>query len=205
MSLLRSLGRDPVRGWRAGVFASFAAVILLWAGLGCGADTVPTPEAPVETGGMEASHSFNAADKRQLVAFADNVFVGRVIKRTGSVTSPTSSPDTRVPETQSGVEVMKSIKGELEGTVTVSQFGGPVDVVVERAGRRVTEREVDLFQSDPLLKPGEVVVLATRRNPSRDWHTIVAQPFANRRARNRAERDRLVREFTQARKAQRAP
>lgn len=194
----------PMRWRRAGMLASLVVAISSGIVIGCGGDPTPTGQAPAYAGGMEVSYSFNAADKRELVAFADNVFVGRVTKQVGNVSLPTSSPDARVPESQFAVEVIDNIKGRLQGTVKVSQFGGPVDVVVERGGERVTERKVDLIEGDPLLKPGELVLLATRPSDSGDGHTIVAQPFADRRIRGRAERDRLVREFTQAREAQRA-
>ena len=181
---------------------SLVGVALICGAPGCGADSPRTAKTPDEDpDGMEASYSFDAGDKRQLVAFADNVFVGRVTKRVGNTTLPTSAPGTDVPETQFAVQVVDNIKNHLRGTVTVSQFGGPVDVVVERNVRRVNEREVDLLGGDPLLKRGEVVLLATRYNRVHDWHTIVAQPFADRRIRSAAERDRLVREFSQARRA----
>lgn len=194
----------PMRRRRPGILASLAVALASGAVLGCGSEAPPSRGAPEDAAGAEVSYSFNVADKRQLVAFADNVFVGRVTKQVGSVSLPTSSPDVRLPESQFAVEVIDNIKGQLQGTVEVSQFGGPVDVVVERGGRRVTERTVDLMEGDKLLKPGELVLLATRPSDSGGGHTIVAQPFADRRIRSRAERDRLVREFTQAREAERA-
>lgn len=72
-------------------------------------------------------------------------------------------------------------------------------------GKRATGREVELFEGDPLLRPGELVLLATRRDAARDWHTIVAQPFADRRIPSQTDRERLVLEFERARKAKRSP
>lgn len=188
-------------------FAALLSAALLGAGLGCGGDRPATSPNPAggDSGGMEVSHAFDVADKRKLVAFAENVWVGRVAERTGSVSLPTSSPDIEIAQTQLAVDVLENVKGNLRGTVRVSQYGGPVDVVVERDGKRTIERDFDLMEGDPMLKPGEVVLFATRYNPSRDWHTIVAQPFADRRIRSQTEREQLVREFRQARDAQQAP
>lgn len=191
---------------RAHAVAPLLSAILLVGGLGCGSDRGGDRPNSVDAGpaGAEVAYSFNPADKRELVATADNVFVGRVVKGRGTVSLPTSSPHAKVPVSRFAVEVLENVKGELRGTVTVSQFGGPVDVVVERGGERVTRRQLELWEGDPLLEAGEVLMLATDYDSADDPHTIVAQPFADRRIRSRIQRDRLVREFKQARRANRA-
>ena len=55
----------------------------------------------------------------QLLRFADNVFVGRVIRQSGY--EPPSKNFPPFPESLFAVEVEKSIKGSLSGTVTVVQ------------------------------------------------------------------------------------
>jgi hypothetical protein len=170
-------------------------------GGGCGAEEGGPGPAVGEgrPGGLEASYMFDPTDKRELVGYSRNVFVGRVLRQTGNLSQKASDGETTIPESQFAVEVLENIKGRLRGTVTVSQFGGPVDVVVELEGnRRAKRREFELFAGDPLLKPGEVVLLATDYNRSRRYHTIVAQPFADRRIRSAMDRARLVREFNEA-------
>jgi hypothetical protein len=174
-------------------------------GAGCGSDRAHDRRDASAKGSThtEVAYAFDAADKRELVAFSNNVFVGRVLRRTAAVRMRTSASSVEVPQTRFAVHVVKNIKGRLRGTVTVAQYGGPIEAVVVRDGRRRVERDVDVWEGDPLLKPGEQVLLATRRDPARGTHTIVAQPFADRRIRDQSQGDRLVREFTEARRARR--
>ena len=75
----------------------------------------------------------------------------------------------------------------------------------KRGRVRSPDPEVELWDNDPILKPGEVALFGTRRDADHGWHTIVAQPFADRRIRSRAEGDRVVREFKPAHETSRAP
>ena len=173
------------------------AVVALAGGLGCGerSDDPHLEPSPQESTNTEVAYSFDPTDKRKLVTFAHNVFVGRVARQSGQFTSRTSDGNTEVPQSRFAVFVEKNIKGHLRGVVTVDQFGGPV---LRRRAKADVRRELQLWEGDPLLKPGEVALFATRGNPARGSHTIVAQPFADRRIRTPADGDRVVREFEQA-------
>ena len=64
-------------------------------------------------------YAFDVGNTDLLVANSTNVFVGKVIKKTGNK-SITGS----VPFTQFSVEVISNIKGDIGGVVTVNQIGG---------------------------------------------------------------------------------
>ena len=182
-------------------------IVAAWMPLCSGCGDEPTgPARSAENGpaNAEVSYAFDPADKRELVASADNVFVGRVVGRAGQASAPTSARTVEIPQTQSAVRVVRNIKGDLRGTVTVNQYGGSVEAAGGRGGRHRAEPEVTLWEGDPLLGPGEVVLLATAYNDACDWHTIVAQPYADRRIRSALEGERLVREFTEAERARRS-
>ena len=106
---------------------------------------------------VHADNAVDTSDDRRLVGFADNVFVGRVLARSGQ------TDELSMPETQFRVEVLDTLKGSLSGTVTVNQFGGVAD------GRTV------LLEGDALLEPGETYLLATRTRTDLGWETVVAQ------------------------------
>lgn len=95
----------------------------------------------------EDFYSFNVTDDRELVGAAQNVFVGKVIAQTGT----TTDPDLR---TQFSVEVLENIKGNLTGTVTVSQNGGYENF----EGKQY----LIITEGDKLLEPGETYLFATR-------------------------------------------
>lgn len=203
--MLRLRSVRPAPRTRARFATLIVAAWMLLLSSGCGDEPSGPPRVAEEgPANAEVSYAFDPADKRQLVSSADNVFVGRVVRRAGQASAPTSARTVEIPRTQSAVRVVRNIKGDLRGTVTINQYGGPVDAVAERGERRRAEREITLWEGDPLLRPGEVVLLATAYNDARDWHTIVAQPFADRRIRSGVEGRRLVREFTEAKRARRS-
>ena len=101
--------------------------------------------------------AINATDDRELVGFADNVFIGKVIAQTGNETDD-------FPQTQFSVQVLENIKGNLDGTVTVNQFGG-----YEYTNG---ERYLSLMEGDTLLKSGNKYLFATKGN-AEGWLTLV--------------------------------
>ena len=119
------------------------------------------------------------------MGFADDVFVGRVLRKVGEVGLPTIEPDHRIAQTQFAVEVTQSIKGELAGTVTVNQRGGHQEYTATRdspelgirSGDRV--RELVLFDGDPLLEPGREYLLVTKRSRRKGWHEIATPGFGD--------------------------
>ena len=73
-------------------------------------------EGPTGTDGdvvnVEVDYAFEPPDERQLVGFATNVFVGRVIGKVGAEGAPLPGPADRVmPRTQFSVVVLRNIKG----------------------------------------------------------------------------------------------
>jgi hypothetical protein len=203
MAVLTELTRTVGGRVRAPVAVSMAVCLL--AAVGCG--STPTARGP-EPGGprsadVEVAHAFDPADKRKLVAFADNVFVGRVVGQVGQTAAQTSSPTVTLPQTQFRVVVTDNIKGRLPGAVKVNQYGGPIVLPPGAKRAKNDTHRLELWEGDPLLEPGERVLFATRRDPSRGWHVIVAQPFADVRIRSKTQANELVREFEQAHRARR--
>ncbi len=101
----------------------------------------------------------NFGDKRVLVGWADDVFIGHVravvdhIERDG------------LPYTLFSVEVQEVIKGQVGGLVLVLQAGG----TDPRSGQLYIE------DSDPLLVVGERYVLSTRLHSNREWNTVASR------------------------------
>ena len=142
---------------------------------------------------LEVNYAFEPADEKQLIGFATNVFVGRVVEKVGAEGAPLSGPGGEVlPRTQFSVTVLKNIKGDLGGRVTVSQTGG----YDSAQGRRVR------VEGDPLLQPGQQRLFVTSYNREEGWYTIVAQPFGDIRIKDESQRTELVRKFQRAHEAQ---
>ena len=160
----------------------------LWPGA---AEQQPSQVEPSGAGpsDMEVRYAFDAMDPRELVGFASNVFVGQVVKETGSEGAPLSGPGERaVPRTQLSVEVLKNVKGYAEDTVTVSQTGG----YDEEEGREVR------VEGDSPLQPGEKYLFATSYNPEEGWYAVVAQPFGEVLVEGEARRRDVEERFEQA-------
>ena len=118
---------------------------------------------------------------KTLVRRADNIFVGRVIGRTGERGAARGGPP--LPETSFAVEVERNVKNSLSGTVTVVQAGG----CDPRYGR------VLLVNDDPLLEPGERAVFSTTEYPPpEDTHAIVGSNYGDMRVETRAQEDRII-------------
>ncbi len=82
----------------------------------------PPSERTECEGAIIADAAFDVSDERNLVGFADNVFVGRVAKKVGNRGSMRSGLG--MPHTLFSVEVSENVKGKLGGAVTVAQPGG---------------------------------------------------------------------------------
>jgi hypothetical protein len=155
-------------------------------------------ERPAGTGSgdvvnVEVDYAFEPTDERQLVGFATNVFVGRVTGKVGAEGAPLSGPrDPVMPRTQFSVAVLENIKGDLGGKVTVSQSGG----YDKSVGREVR------IEGDPLLKPGQELLLVTSCNREGGWYTIAAQPFGTVPIEDERQRTDLVERFEVAREQQ---
>jgi hypothetical protein len=156
-----------------------------------------TPETGAAGGGevvdVEVNYALEPTDEEQLVGFATNVFVGRVVEKVGAEGAPLSGPGGEVvPRTQFSVAVLENIKGDLGDEVTVSQTGG-YDGSEDRRVR---------VEGDPLLRPGQQGLFVTSHDEREGWYTIVAQPFGDVRIESESQRTDLVEKFERARRAQ---
>jgi hypothetical protein len=155
------------------------------------AEQQPSRVGPSDVGSsdMEVRYAFDAMDTRELVDFATNVFVGQVVEETGSEGALLAGPGERaVPRTQFSVEVLKNVKGGVEGTVTVSQTGG----YDEEEGREVR------VEGDSLLQLGKKYLFVTSYNPEEGWYAVVAQPFGDVLVEGEARRSDVEERFEQA-------
>ena len=157
-----------------------------------------SPEQPSDAGSydMQVRCAFDAMDPRELVGFATNVFVGQVVEEAGSKGATLSGPGERVvPRTQFFVEVLKNVKGDAEGTVTVSQTSG----YDEEEGQEVR------VEGDLALQPGKKYLFATNFNPEEGWYAVVAQPFGDLLVEGEARCRDLQERFEQAEEEQVLP
>ena len=97
-----------------------------------------------------------------------------------------------MPRTQFSVAVLRNVKGDLGGKVTVSQTGGYDGSM----GREVR------IEGDPLLEPGQELLFVTSYDQEEGWYTMVAQPFGTVPIEDERQRTKLVERFEQAREQQ---
>lgn len=135
---------------------------------------------------VDISHVADFNDTRRLAGFADNVFIGRVLEQTG-----THSPDGVLPETLFKVDVIRSLKGSLSGTVAVNQQGG----------FSADENALILIEEDGLLETGKVYLFATKTGGDGAWQTLVPE-FGDLHMGNGAQQAELVQKFEKAVKEQ---
>lgn len=112
------------------------------------------------------SYPANLENENILVGAAHNIFVGRVVEQTGDKVTQIG------PRTQYAVEVVLSVKGSLNGLVTVDMMGGYED------GKLVMVENDD--PDNFLLKPGATYLFVTRYNEQENWHTLIAHPNAKK-------------------------
>ncbi|MBT2641358.1 hypothetical protein J7I80_03825 [Bacillus sp. ISL-41] len=147
------VGKSNNKKWLAFAAPGLAAIIALGiAGPGLLSNQPPVNHV-IQT--VQTSHAFDVTDPQRLVGWADNVFIGKVIKMSGT------SEERGMLETQFKVEVAESIKGELQGEVTVNQQGG------------YDGKKLILVENDQLLKEGESYLFISRKNEEHDFHTVV--------------------------------
>ena len=216
--------RTREKGRAVAILRSKALLLVLMVGLAVASLTIYfvmtyVAKSPQEIDGgtahAHAAFAFNVEDNRQLVGFADNVFVGRVMERVGSDSVKNVGPAVEgappTPTTQFSVEVLQNIKGKLNDTVNVSQTGGQVEYAATedfpeegiKKGQRV--RQLVLLEEDPLLNPGEKILFVTRYDPAKDRHTIVGSLFGDSRIKDEQDRKEKVARFEEAEKNQIEP
>lgn len=98
------------------------------------------------------------SDDRKLAGFVQDIFIGRVLGKLGQ------TEERGLPETQFKVRVLDTLKGEVQGDITVNQQGG-----IREADNSIYRRE-----GDPnLLEAGKAYLFATRYYDVEDWHTVM--------------------------------
>ena len=137
------------------------------------------PAENLVTQTVQTSHAFDVTDPQRLVGWADNVFVGKVVKMTGT------SNEREVLETQFKVKLEENIKGELEGEVIVNQQGG------------YEGKNLILVENDQLLKEGESYLFITRMNEEQNWHTVVPV-YGDIMMKSEAHKEELLNKYRQA-------
>lgn len=149
--------------------------------------------------GSHGAFAYDVSDKRKLVGAAENVFIGQVQEQKTTVTIPDTGPPPGVPYTRYSVEVQRNIKGDLSGTVTVSQQGGVVSYIPEsgpEAGQRI--RELQALNGDTLLNTGKPYLFVTRYDESGDFYQITTPKLSDIPIDNQQERESLVKAFEKA-------
>lgn len=174
-----------------------------------------TPGAAQEDAGSiahaHADYPFDTGDERLVVGVADNVFVGKVVKRVGAKGNHVPGSSIEQPRTQFAVRVEENIKGELPGNVVVSQLGGQVeyDATADfpeagvKKGQRV--REKVLFNDDPLLEPGREYVFSTGFVPEEGYHQVVVAGAGKDEIRGNEDREQKKAEYEKATREQKDP
>lgn len=130
---------------------------------------------------ISASYPADFSKDDILVGASHNIFVGKVLSQSGAKKLGST------PEAQFAVEVIRNIKGELSGEVTVNQLGGFEDgtlYMFERDLPFVTNTDSD---TDYMLQPGQMYVLSTRYNADEHWYTLNTFPTARKLIRMNAE------------------
>ncbi len=132
--LMTTLRRNPRPSWTGMLAVAVGLIIVLGIAVG-----PPDPlREGLPPGGAGSASVTDLSDRRQLVGFAEHVFVGRVVARTGEWNdNPTGADDLGPsPFPLFAVDVSRSIKGELPQRVTVVQnHVGPDNPHLLRAGR----------------------------------------------------------------------
>jgi hypothetical protein len=108
------------------------------------------------------------------IAKRGNIFIGKVESKLGDDGS-------HGPRTQFEVRVLKNIKGNLSGTITVEQYARVRDGIlyVDAPGNDVTQTQ-DTFSRFGLLEPGSTYVLAVSFNSFTNWYSLSVPPDDHR-------------------------
>lgn len=118
---------------------------------------------------IHLQYTADFSDDRILVGGAHNVFVGKVIKQVGN------EEYSGTPSTQFDVEVIKNIKGDLNGTVVVDQLGGYKDGVLYLVNNDIVAPN-DIKGGTPLLTTSSTYLFTTRYNERKNQYTLITHP-----------------------------
>jgi hypothetical protein len=145
-------------------------------------------EVVADVGIGDLIYEFDPTEDRALAAYATDIFIGRVRNQTGAAGAPTSVPGQELPQSQFAVEVLRLVKGQAAGVVTVNQVGG----LDQQA------HQIMLLEGDALLRPGASELFLVVSVPERGWFQIVAAGHGHLSADDPAQRKTLIDRFTQA-------
>ena len=124
-------------------------------------------------------HSFfsiRLGDDKILMGASHNVFVGKVLSQIGTIAVPAGS-DATLPVTQFSVKPILNIKGNLQGTVTVEQFGGYQDgVLYVSDGGDAFIPSSAVVGGSHLMQPGSTYLFATRYQSDGAYYLWAATP-----------------------------
>lgn len=133
---------------------------------------------------IEALPAFDTSDPRRLIGFSENVFVGKVEQKVSEVPLKSSIPnDDGEPQVQFRVQVAEIIKStgpealETGEKAVVDQMGG----IDDETGEPYVVNTITggAHFTDKMLETGNEYLFATRYDPARGFHTIVAQPHGD--------------------------
>ena len=148
----------------------------------------------------EMLYTYDIEDERIVIGLSDNVFAGRVRRATGAQPAKSTIPGDRGrPQAQFSVDVVASAKATGPDPVR----SGERVVVNQEVGRdpksgRTVPIEAAFcgrHRPDELLEPGATYVFATFHEPTRDLHTLTAQPTGKVRVNGTAEAKTLLSAF----------
>lgn len=143
-------------------------VLIAILGIGLYANMIKLPI----TNNVHLQYAIDFADDRVLMGASHNVFVGKVIEQIGNKSFDNT------PETQFAVEVILNIKGDLQGTVVVSQSGGYKNGVLYLVSGGDVVAPADIIKNgDQLLLPGSTYIFATRYDSKENWYGLI--PHSN--------------------------
>jgi hypothetical protein len=123
---------------------------------------------------MDPQYAANYSDDRILMGASHDVFVGKILRESGTQARGS------LPQTQFEVQIISNVKGPLQGVVVLNQVGGYEN------GRLYSIENNDIpgisSEDGPnyLLQPGATYLLATRYNPTEHWYTLNSFPTASK-------------------------
>lgn len=126
--------------------------LLLMFSIGPSLFTKQTNVSKVES--IDANYVIDIYNPNEVAGYADNVFLGEVIEKV-------KTSDGSYPTTQFNVKVIKNIKGDFQGTVSVSQTGG------------IQEGVLFLYNEDPLIQQGKTYLFATKYREEFKWNDVI--------------------------------
>lgn len=127
-------------------------------------------------------YSKDFSDKRELGKFADNIFIGEVVKESGR------EPITGNHDTQFTIRITQNIKGALLGDITVNQEGG----YYKEKGKLYLQQ----FEKDSILKTGQMYLFAV--NSTKSGFFRMLPKFGHTSLNTEEEKYKLIDEFRAA-------